>query len=97
MKRRRLTETQRVEIWERLASGESAPSVARAYGCFPNAIRQMQLLTGGESQAGALRTGRDGGDGQSVAPADDVPASDAGVDRGEGAGNAALRTLDVCR
>ena len=47
MKRRRLTETQRVEIWERLASGEPAPSVARAYGCFPNAIRQMQLLTGG--------------------------------------------------
>ena len=47
MQRRRLTETQRVEIWERLASGEPAPSVARAYGCFPNAIRQMQLLTGG--------------------------------------------------
>ena len=47
MQRRRLTETQRVEIWERLASGEPAPAVARAYGCFPNAIRQMQLLTGG--------------------------------------------------
>src|SRR5207245_8951317 len=47
MQRRRLTQTQRVEIWERLASGEPAPSVARAYGCFPNAIRQMQLLTGG--------------------------------------------------
>src|SRR6266852_4078382 len=47
MQRRRFTEAQRVEIWERLASGEPAPSVARAYGCFPNAIRQMQLLTGG--------------------------------------------------
>src|SRR5260370_12866550 len=47
MQRKRLTEPQRVEIWERLASGEPAPSVARAYGCFPNAIRQMQLLTGG--------------------------------------------------
>lgn len=47
MKRRRLTETQRTEIWERLVCGESAPSIARAYGCFPNTIRQMQLLTGG--------------------------------------------------
>lgn len=47
MKRRQLTEQQRAEIWERLASGEPAPSVARAVGCFPNSIRLMQLLTGG--------------------------------------------------
>ena len=47
MKRRRLTEAERAAIWERLAFGEPAPSVARAFGCFPNAIRQMQLLTGG--------------------------------------------------
>lgn len=47
MKRRQLTDTQRAEIWERLASGEPAPAVARAVGCFPNSIRQMQLLTGG--------------------------------------------------
>lgn len=47
MKRRQLTETQRTEIWERLASGESALSIARAYGLFHNSIRQMQLLTGG--------------------------------------------------
>src|SRR6202022_1956763 len=47
----------------------------------------------GPCLAGALRTGRDGGDGQPLAPADDVPASDAGVDRGEGAGDAALQAL----
>src|SRR5436305_3252634 len=43
--------------------------------------------------AGSLRTGRDGGDGQPVAAADDVPASDAGADRGAGAGDAALQAV----
>src|SRR5438105_13863975 len=47
----------------------------------------------GPCLAGSLRAGRDGGDGQPVAPADDVPASDAGVDRGEGAGDAALQAV----
>lgn len=47
MKRRPLTETQRTEIWERLASGESGASIARAYGVFHNTIRQMQIVTGG--------------------------------------------------
>lgn len=47
MRRRQLTEAQRTEIWERLASGESALSIARAYGLFHNSIRQMQIVTGG--------------------------------------------------
>lgn len=47
MKHRRFNESQKAEIWGRLTSGESTPSVAKAYGCFPNAIRRMQVLTGG--------------------------------------------------
>ncbi len=47
MKHRRFNQSQKAEIWGRLTSGESIPSVARAYGCFPNAIRRMQVLTGG--------------------------------------------------
>src|SRR5437016_6123050 len=43
--------------------------------------------------AGSLRAGGHGGDGRPVAAADDVPASDAGVDRGEGAGDAALQAV----
>ena len=47
MKHRRSNQSQKAEILGRLTSGESIPSVARAYGCFPNAIRRMQVLTGG--------------------------------------------------
>ena len=47
MERGEFTETERSEIWERLAAGEPALAVARAYGCVSNAIRKMQLLTGG--------------------------------------------------
>ncbi len=46
MKHRRFNESQKAEIWGRLTSGESIPSVAKAYGRFPNAIRRMEVLTG---------------------------------------------------
>src|SRR5260370_13971739 len=43
--------------------------------------------------AGSLRAGGHGGDGRPVAPADPLPASDAGPDRGTGAGDAALQAV----
>lgn len=57
MKHRRFNESQKAEIWGRLTSGESVPSVAKTYGCFPNAIRRMQVLTGG-TKPRARRFGR---------------------------------------
>src|ERR1700730_13401924 len=43
--------------------------------------------------AGSLRAGGHGGDGRPVAPADPLPPSDAGPDRGAGAGDAALQAV----
>lgn len=58
MKQRRFNQSQKAEIWVRLTSGESIPSVAKTFGCFPNAIRRMQVLTGGARPR--PRTSRDG-------------------------------------
>ena len=44
---RRFTETERAEIWDRIASGESGHVVAKAFGRFPSAIYAVQHLTGG--------------------------------------------------
>src|SRR5437868_13349453 len=43
--------------------------------------------------AGSLRAGGHGGDGRPLAPAHPLPASDAGPDRGAGAGDAALQAV----
>src|SRR5438128_7120317 len=43
--------------------------------------------------AGSLRARGHGGDGRPVAPTDPVPPSDAGPDRGAGAGDAALQAV----
>jgi hypothetical protein len=68
MKHRKFNESQKAEIWGRLTSGESIPSVAKAYGCFPNAIRRMQVpdrrseTQSSNVSAERLRPGRARGD-----------------------------------
>src|SRR5207237_5552346 len=47
----------------------------------------------GPCLAGSLRGGGHGGDGRPVAPADPLPASDAGPDRGAGPGDAAPQAV----
>jgi hypothetical protein len=44
---RRFTEAERIEIWERLALGESGSTMARVFGRFPSAIYTVQRVTGG--------------------------------------------------
>lgn len=45
--RRRFTEAERAEIWDRIEAGQSPRSVAISMGRFPSAIEMMQRVTGG--------------------------------------------------
>jgi transposase-like protein len=46
-RRRRFTEAERAEIWDRLEAGQTAASVAAVFGRYPSAIRALQSATGG--------------------------------------------------
>lgn len=47
MKYRRFTEAEKAEIWDRIGAGESARSVATAFGHYSSALSNMRRKTGG--------------------------------------------------
>jgi len=55
---RRFTQAERNEIWDRIQSGESTPSIAADFGRYPSAIRKMQLMTGGVRPSSRCRSSR---------------------------------------
>jgi IS30 family transposase len=55
---REIPATQRHEIWDRIASGESVNSIAQSLGRYPSAIRAMQRVTGGVRPIESVRSPR---------------------------------------
>jgi IS30 family transposase len=44
---RRFTGDERAEIWDRIRTGESTPSIAASFSRYPSAIRKLLMATGG--------------------------------------------------
>ena len=54
-RRRRFTEAERAEIWDRLEAGASPASVAAVFSRYPSAVRALQLASGGVRPAARRR------------------------------------------
>jgi hypothetical protein len=46
-RRRAFTESERIEIWDRIEAGQTPASVAAVVGRYPSAIRALQQASGG--------------------------------------------------
>ncbi|MGH7643385.1 MAG: IS30 family transposase [Candidatus Dormibacteria bacterium] len=46
-RRRRFTEAERAEVWDRIEAGQTPASVAVVFGRYPSAVRALQLASGG--------------------------------------------------
>ena len=57
-KPRPFTRAERIEIWDRLAAGETTTLIAADLGRFPSAIRSLQRSTGGVRPAERIRSDR---------------------------------------